>query len=61
MAMAVCAAMGGSLLLGAADDGPMAGVARVDVTPREAIWLAGYAMRDHESKGAHNGIQVTGL
>lgn len=28
-----------------------AGVARVSITPKESVWLAGYAFRDHSSEG----------
>jgi hypothetical protein len=35
-----------------------AGVAAVDVTPREAIWLSGYANRTRASEGAVQPIFV---
>ena len=38
-----------------------AGVARVDITPREPMWLAGYASRDHESEGVLHPIFVKAL
>ncbi|HUW62273.1 MAG TPA: neutral/alkaline non-lysosomal ceramidase N-terminal domain-containing protein [Candidatus Bathyarchaeia archaeon] len=39
------------LASGAAGDGWKAGVARIDITPAEPMWLAGYAARDHEAEG----------
>ena len=46
-ALTVAAALASS----AAGDGWQAGVARVDITPTESMWLAGYAARDHEAQG----------
>ena len=36
--------------------GIQAGVARVDITPKEAIWLAGYASRTHRSVAVRQAI-----
>ena len=30
-----------------------AGVARVNITPSESIWMAGYSSRDHPSEGVY--------
>ncbi len=38
-----------------------AGVASVDITPSESIWLAGYAARDHPSTGVLNPIRAKAL
>lgn len=38
-----------------------AGVARVNITPREQIWLAGYAFRDRPSEGVLQDIYVKAL
>lgn len=34
------------------------GIARVDITPSEAVWLTGYANRDHRSEGAYAPLQA---
>ena len=41
--------------------GWQAGVARVDVTPQEPMWLAGYGARDRESEGTLHPIWVKAL
>jgi hypothetical protein len=41
--------------------GWLAGVAKLDITPTEPIWLAGYASRDHESEGVLIPIFVKAL
>src|SRR3954463_16799759 len=38
-----------------------AGVARVDVTPEESIWLAGFARRTHRSEGVRMHIFAKAL
>jgi hypothetical protein len=38
-----------------------AGVATVDITPRESIWLAGYGMRTKPSEGVLRNIYVKAL
>jgi len=38
-----------------------AGVSRVDITPQEPIWLAGYASRNHEAEGAIHPLWVKAL
>jgi len=44
-----------------ADAAWQAGVARVDITPGEPIWLAGYASRTHPSEGVRQRIFVKAL
>lgn len=39
--------LSGSTILYAQDDIWQVGVARVDITPEDSLWLAGYASRDH--------------
>ena len=41
--------------------GWLAGLARVDVTPQESMWLAGYASRDHPSDGTLHPLFVKAL
>lgn len=50
-----------SLVCGAATGAWQAGVARVDITPEEPMWLAGYAGRDHEAEGALHPLWVKAL
>jgi len=38
-----------------------AGVARVNITPAESIWMAGYASRDHPSEGVYAPLYVKAL
>ncbi|MBN1442787.1 MAG: neutral/alkaline non-lysosomal ceramidase N-terminal domain-containing protein [Planctomycetes bacterium] len=38
-----------------------AGVGRVDITPKEPVWLSGYAMRNHPSEGIAGPIQAKAL
>lgn len=61
MGMTMLAILSGSMLWGAADAGWMAGVARVDITPEEPMWLAGYAARDHEAVGTLHPLWVKAL
>src|SRR5690242_6486284 len=53
VSLAACAA--------AAPSGWKAGVARVDITPRESIWLAGYGARTKPSAGVLQHIFVKAL
>jgi hypothetical protein len=54
LALLLCAAP-----LGAA--GVRAGVARVDITPRGAIWMSGYASRNHPSQGVLQPLSARAL
>ena len=38
-----------------------AGVAKVDITPQESMWMAGYASRDHPSEGVRHEIWAKAL
>jgi len=38
-----------------------AGIARVDITPKDSLWLAGYASRDHAAEGTLHKIWVKAL
>lgn len=38
-----------------------ASVAKVDITPQESIWMAGYASRDHPSEGVRHSIWAKAL
>jgi hypothetical protein len=38
-----------------------AGVARVDITPREAVWMSGYASRSHPSTGVRQALWAKAL
>lgn len=55
------ALVGGSVVSAAAGDGWMAGVARVDITPEDPLWLAGYASRDREAEGTLHPIWLKAL
>ncbi len=44
-----------------ADSGWRAGTARVEITPQEPMWLAGYAARDHAAEGTLHPIWVKAL
>ena len=44
-----------------AQNGWLAGVARVDITPQEPMWLAGYAARDHPAEGTLHPLFVKAL
>jgi neutral/alkaline ceramidase-like enzyme len=61
MSMVLAACMVGSVACGAATDGWQAGVSRVDITPGEPIWLAGYASRDHAFEGKLHPLWVKAL
>ena len=39
----------------------MAGVARVDITPQETMWMAGYAARDHAAEGTFHPLWLKAL
>jgi hypothetical protein len=41
--------------------GLRAGVARIEITPREPIWMAGYASRDHASTGVRQPLWARAL
>lgn len=43
------------------EGGWKAGVAAADITPKESIWLAGYALRDRPSEGVLQNIHVKAL
>ena len=55
---ATLAALGGGLTASASWQ---AGVARVDITPTESIWLAGYGSRTHSSEGVRQHIFAKAL
>ncbi|MEX2568678.1 MAG: neutral/alkaline non-lysosomal ceramidase N-terminal domain-containing protein, partial [Cyclobacteriaceae bacterium] len=38
-----------------------ASVAKVDITPQESMWMAGYASRDHPSEGIRHSIWAKAL
>ncbi|WP_339922690.1 neutral/alkaline non-lysosomal ceramidase N-terminal domain-containing protein [uncultured Cyclobacterium sp.] len=38
-----------------------AGVGRVEITPKESIWMGGYAARDHPSKGVRHSVWAKAL
>jgi len=61
MGMALIAVLNASVVCGAATGGWMAGVARVDITPEEPMWLAGYAARDHEAEGTLHPLWLKAL
>jgi len=45
----------------ASERGWRAGVARVDITPQDTLWLAGYAMRTHAATGTLTRLWVKAL
>ena len=60
MGMAMMALISSALMCGAGESW-QAGVGRVDITPEESVWLAGYAGRDHASQGTLHPIWVKAL
>jgi hypothetical protein len=46
---------------GAGAAGWKAGTARVAITPKQPLWLAGYGSRDHESEGAEHDLWAKAL
>ena len=61
MRMAMMALMVGTALCGATQDGWQAGVAKLEITPEEPMWLSVYAGRDHESEGTLHPLWVKAL
>jgi hypothetical protein len=61
MGIVTVLAMATAAVLGAGGDGWKAGVARVDITPGELMWQAGFAARDHEAEGTLQPLWVKAL
>jgi len=61
MRMTAMAVLAGSMLCSAPAEGWQAGVARVDITPEEPMWLAGYASRDHAAEGTLHPLWLKAL
>jgi hypothetical protein len=63
--LAVCSILAvlllGAALLPAAEPTWKAGLARVVITPKEPVWMAGYAGRDHPAEGVLHDLWVKAL